>query len=271
MRLANFSFAGLLISVLCLTLAPNCWATGPESVKVEIVPTPTDGGIKEDVPGKYRKRFERWKAELLSTEIGRRQWETYAGNKQFVLTIKVSRGRGKGAGTDKFQWDDEGRFVGATITLGADLDEGYPTAIYYPVLNSLSNDQTTEPISGNILAATKMSHEIGHIIQTERANVSQLQTQFRLIPIYTSIFLSNGFNSRDEKLVELAEKIGGTPIEIWESREYWSEVNAMYFLQERIKYEDFYCHVFKRIKRNVETYARGYSDRFDPPTAPCVK
>lgn len=271
MNLVNLSSAGLLISVFVLVLASNVLAHGFEPIRIEIVPTPTDGGIKEDVPVKYRERFKQWKAELLSTEIGRRQWETYANNKQFVLTIKISRSVGKGAGTGKYQWDDEGRFVGATITLGSGIDEGYPNAIYYPVLNSLSSEQTTHQISGNILAATKMSHEIGHVIQTEKANMKQLQAQFELIPVYASIFLNNGRNTHDQKLVELAEKIGGTPIEIWESREYLSEVNAMHFLQQRIKGEDFYCYVFNRIRHNVETYARAYSSMFDPPAAPCVK
>ena len=84
-----------------------------------IVPTPTDGGIKEDIPAKYRDRYEKWKAELLSTDWGRTQWERYANDTTFVLKIVVSGDRKRGAGTDKLQWDDRGRFVGATITLGA--------------------------------------------------------------------------------------------------------------------------------------------------------
>ena len=56
---------------------------------------------------------------------------------------------------------------------------------------------------------------------------------------------------------------GGTPVEIWESREYWSEVNAMLYLKERISKENFYCFVFNKIKRNIEEYAKGYEQRFD--------
>jgi len=252
----------VLTAVFCSYLAASSFANVPAAINVEIVPTPTTGGIREEIPEKYRERFSRWKAELLSTEIGRRQWDAYANNKHFVLTIKLSKSKGKGAGTDQFQWDDEGRFVGATITLGFDIENGYPSPIYYPVLNSLIGEPPAEPLSGTILAATKMSHEIGHLIQTENANVKLLETQFRLIPEYNSIFRKNGFNSRDERLVGLAEKIGGTPIEIWESREYWSEVNAMQFLQERLKDEPVYCHVFDRIRKNVEAFARKYSKRF---------
>ena len=83
-----------------------------------IVKRPTDGGIREDIPSKYRDRYDKWKTELRSTEFGRQEWDTYANNKNFVLTITVSGDKGKGAGTDKFLWDDEGDFVGATITLG---------------------------------------------------------------------------------------------------------------------------------------------------------
>lgn len=236
-----------------------------------IVATPTDGGIREDIPKKYLERYEKWKAELLSTEFGRRQWEAYASNKEFVLTIKIDGDKGKGAGTDKFQWDDKGNFVGATITLGNQIDNGYPNPIYYPVLNSLSADQSSYMISGRILAASKMSHELGHVAQTARANMTIIEKQSKLIPEYTSIFLKNGHNTNDRKLVELAEQIGGTPIEIWESREYWSEVTAMQYLDERIKGEAFYCFVFNKIRSNVQTYAREYVDRFDPGTSTCSK
>lgn len=231
--------------------------------RMSIVTTPTDGGIKEDVPVKFKDRFEKWQAELRSTEFGRQQWDTYANNKNFILTIKVSDGRGKGAGTDKFLWDDAGNFVGATITLGAELDNGYPSPVYYPVLNSLSSEATSYSISGKILAAAKISHEIGHVNQTAKANMKFLELQNRLMPVYISIFLKNGLDTNDKKLVDLAGQMGGTPVEIWESREYWSEVNAMLFLRERISKEDFYCFVFNKIKRNLETYAKVYEQRFD--------
>ena len=94
------------------------------------------------------------------------------------------------------------------------------------------------------------------------ANMKFLQLQNKLMPEYVSIFLKNGLNTNDRKLVELGRQMGGTPVEIWESREYWSEVNAMLFLDDRINKEDFYCHVFNKIRRNLETYARDYEPRF---------
>lgn len=230
--------------------------------RVTIIKTPADGGIREEIPAKYKARFEKWKAELRATEFGRMQWDNYAKNKNFILTIEVASSRGKGGGTDKFLWDDEGKFVGATITLGSELEQGYPNPIYYPVLNSLSSEATSYAISGKILAASKISHELGHVNQTANANVVILHLQNKLMPEYISIFLKNGLNTRDEKLIDLARRMGGTPVEIWESREYWSEVNAMLYLKERISKEDFYCFVFNKIKRNLETYAKEYEPRF---------
>ena len=253
--------AGFLL-LLCFAASNVVKGAGLGFPVVNIVPTPTDGGIREDVPRKYRERFEKWKADLLSTDFGRSQWEAYETNRSFVLTVKISGSKGKGAGTDKFLWDKEGNLVGATITLGSEIDEGYPNPIYYPVLNSLSARGTSYMISGRILAATKFSHEIGHVSQTAKANVEMITKQNKLIPEYTSIFLRNGHNMKDSKLVELAEEIGGTPIEIWESREYWSEVTAMQFLEERIRDEPYFCSVFSKIRANVETYARDYSNRF---------
>lgn len=224
--------------------------------------TPGEGGIKEDVPVKFRARFEKWKTELLSTPFGRAEWERYASRKDFVLTIKLTTERGKGAGTDKFRWDSNGNFIGATITLGSSIDQGYPTPVYYPVLNSLSSDETVYSVSGSILAATKISHEIGHVNQTMTANAKLMELQDKLMPQYVSIFLNNGLNTRDKKLVDLAAQMGGTPIEIWERREYGSEVNAMSYLKERLGNEEFYCQVVGRIRENLSSYAREYKQMF---------
>src|SRR6187401_902053 len=60
---------------------------------IQIVKTPTDGGIREDIPAKYRARFDKWKSELLETEFGREQWNKYANNLSFILTIVVSGNR----------------------------------------------------------------------------------------------------------------------------------------------------------------------------------
>ena len=240
-----------------------------------VVETPTDGGIRLDIPDKFKDRFETWKAEFLATDFGRQQWDRYANDKHFVLTISISDKKGKGAGTGDYLWDDTGRLVGATITIGDDLEKGYPGPIYYPVMNSLYAENTSYSISGKILAATKLSHEIGHVNQTAKASRPILQLQNKLMPEYTEIFLKNGRDPNDKKLVDLAKQMGGTPVEIWESREYWSEVNAMLYLKERISKENFYCFVFNKIKRNLDDFAKDYEQRFeqypDFSASPCWK
>jgi hypothetical protein len=49
----------------------------------------------------------------------------------------------------------------------------------------------------------------------------------------------------------------------------------MLYLEERISKEDFYCYVFNKIKRNIETYAKDYEQRFGQhpefASSPCWK
>ena len=219
-------------------------------------------GIKEVVPAELRFRYQKWKDELLSTEFGRRQWERYANNKDFLLKIVVSTSRKFGAGTDDFEWDENGKLVAATITLGKNLDRGFPDPVYYPVMNSLATYDGMYEVGGDILASTKIVHEIGHVNFTAEANSNLFQRQNRLMASYNSIFLKNGYNTKDERLLALASELGARPIEIWEEREYQSEVDAMRFLLERISKETFFCSVYDRMRRNIFEHARNYRDRF---------
>src|ERR1044072_2465987 len=121
------------------------------------------GGIKEEIPDKYRDRYEEWKREFLSTEVGRKQWAAYARNTRFTLTINVSRDNEHGAMTGRYKWNDSGELTSVTITLGSELDEGYPNPVYYPVMNSLGWEGAEYLVSGSMLAATKIAHEFGHV------------------------------------------------------------------------------------------------------------
>ena len=226
-------------------------------------PTSGSGGIKEIVPAEFRERFRKWKAELLATKFGRQQWEYYANNKDFTLKIVVSPDRKFGAGTDDYEWSDDGKLVAATITLGKDLDKGYPDPVYYPVMNALATYNSYYEIPGNILASTKIIHEFGHVNSTKQVNSKLFQRQNKLMAAYNRIFLSNGYDTSDPRLVDIAKQLGGKPIEIWEDREYWSEVSAMRYLLERISNESFYCSVFSRMSRNINNYASNYRDRFE--------
>lgn len=225
--------------------------------------TLSEVGIKEIVPADVRHRYEKWKEELLSTEFGRGQWDQYANNKEFLLKIVISRDRKYGAGTDDFEWDDDGKLISATITLGKNLDKGFPDPVYYPVMNSLATYDGLYEISGDILASTKIIHELGHVNFTAEANGKSFQRENKLMASYNTIFLKNGYNTSDPRLVDLAKELGAKPIEIWEAREYRSEVSALRYLMERMDREPTYCSIFARVRRNVTSYAREYRYSFE--------
>jgi hypothetical protein len=220
------------------------------------------GGIREVIDSKYLKRYREWKDEFLSTEIGRAQWDLYSHHSHLLLTITVAAGNAQGAGSGKYKWNEAGELVASTITLGPDIDGGFPSDIYYPVMNALEPYLETKALSGNVLAATKLAHELGHIMKIGVTPQALYRLQLRLVPMYNKIFLSNGYNVEDPRLVELAKQMGGNPVEIWEDREYWGEANAMLFLRDRVAQERFHCKLFNRIKRTVEEYAKPYEERF---------
>lgn len=229
---------------------------------VAMSPSAEGAGIKEIIPAKYASRYEAWKKEFLFTEAGREQWASYERNPNFTLTITVSRENAEGAATGKYRWNDAGELIAATITLGVRLDAGYPNPIYFPVMNSLVPTESSYPVGGNTLAATKIAHEFGHVIRTRQIDPKLYQLQMQLIPQYNKIFLNNGRNAEDPKLIDLANQIGGTPVQIWEDREYWGETNAMIYLRDRITEDGVRCALFNRIRHRVDLYAKGYEKRF---------
>ncbi|HJX90351.1 MAG TPA: hypothetical protein VJ372_07640 [Pyrinomonadaceae bacterium] len=228
---------------------------------LEPVPS-ASGGIREEIPDAYKKRYQDWKSEFLATDIGQAQWELYSRHPHLVLTITVSKDNEYGAGSGKYKWNASGELIGATVTLGAKLDEGFPSDVYYPVMNALEPYEKKRLISGNVLAATKIAHEFGHVMKIGTIPEPLYHLQLRLAPVYNRIFLSNGHNVDDPRLVDLAHQMGGNPVEIWEDREYWGEANAMLYLRDRVAKESFHCRLFNRIKRSVEEYAKPYEERF---------
>ena len=220
------------------------------------------GGIKEDIPNKYLERYEAWKSEFLATDLGREQWANFQSNSNFTLTISVTRDNAEGATTGAYRWNDQGALIAATIVLGMRLDEGYPNPIYFPVMNSLVPTESLTRIDGNTLAATKIAHEFGHVKRTSQVDSSVYQLQTQLIPQYNKIFLSNGRNAKDPRLVEIAAKIGGTPVQVWEDREYWGEANAMVYIRDRFTDERLRCALFSKIRSSVDLYAKNYEPRF---------
>lgn len=260
----------ILLSLCYLAHAPLFCveATGKDTARREprsVAPVPSNG-LVEAVPAKYRERYLTWKNDLLSTDSGRGQWESYLSNPRFTLTIVVSDDDRHGAGTGSYKWDDAGQLVAATITLGSRIDEGYPNPIYYPVMYSLSPLSDSFPVEGNVLAAAKLAHELGHVKQAASTGGELYRLQNQLMPVYNQTLLSNGRDTRDKRLTELARRMGGTPVQIWENREYWGEVNAMRYLRERFKGEEQQRALFIRVRRTVELYAPDYAERFEQVT-----
>jgi hypothetical protein len=223
---------------------------------------PDSGGLREVIDYRYRSRYQAWKNEFLSTDIGRAQWELYAHHPRLVLTITIAENNPNGAATGKYKWNHDGELIAATIVLGNQADQGYPSSVYYPVMNALEPFESRQLIGGSVLAATKIAHEFGHVMRIAGTPEALYRLQTQLVPLYNKIFLSNGYNTNDPRLVELAQKMGGNPVELWEDREYWGEANAMLFLRDRVAKEKFHCRLFGKIKRAVEEYAKNYEERF---------
>jgi len=269
MKLQKISFLFLLACFSAPTVASAQFLVGfyhgPTISVLKSTSTKTDSdfGIKEIVPREYQARYDKWKQELFKTEFGRRQWEAYGTNQNFLLKIVVTGDKKFGAGTGDFKWDNSGRLVGATITLGKNIDKGFPDPVYYPVMNSLFDLSGPLDTKGNILASAKIAHEFGHVDLTARANGTAFQLEDNLMSAYYKIFLNNGYDTADPQLVKLAGELGRQPMEIWEDREYWGEANAMRYIVSRINKEGFFCSMLGNIMRNVTSYARPYEARFD--------
>ncbi|HEX5704417.1 MAG TPA: hypothetical protein VFX97_14540 [Pyrinomonadaceae bacterium] len=244
-------------------IAARCAAPASAEVSRAFASDQLSGpNLKESIDLRYKKRYAKWKSEFLAAEIARVQWGLYAKHPHLTLTITVSPKNKYGAGTGNYKWNDNGELVEATIFLGSRIDEGYPSSVYYPVMNALEPYEQNQMISRNVLAAAKIAHEFGHVMKIADTPEDVYKLQLKLVPLYNKLFLSNGHNVNDPRLVAMAQQMGGNPVEIWEDREYWGEANAMLYLRDRMANEGFQCRLFNKIKRMVEQYAKRYEDRF---------
>jgi hypothetical protein len=259
-------FFVLSFTALTIVFLPGSKRFAPTVIPAKAAPMesarPSEGGLREEIDARYLKRYEDWKNEFLVADIGKAQWELYNKHPHLKLTITINDKNKNGAGTGLYKWNDQGELVEATIFLGTRIDEGYPSKIYYPVMNSLESYEANQLLSRNVLAATKIAHEFGHVMKIAETPEAIYKLQVKLVPQYNKIFLSNGHNVNDPKLLELANQMGGNPVQIWEDREYWGEANAMLYLRDRVAKESFHCRLFNKIKRSVEEYAKPYEDRF---------
>jgi len=224
------------------------------------IATRTDGGIREDIPEKYRERFDKWKIELLPTEFGRELWDRFAEDRSLVLRITISRAEGTGAWAGEYKRNRSGRLIAATITLGSELDTGYPAPVYYPVLNSLKRAS----IDGTILAAAKLAHELGHVSQAADQDCELAQLRERLSVLYNTRLIRLGFNEQDKFLISLARQMGGTPEQISEEKEYSSEVFTYRYIESRIGGAKKFCRVVRQVRRNLRDEGRRYEPNFEP-------
>src|SRR4051812_39101806 len=132
MKLSTISCFFVLFALLCLLALPIESSAQQLSINAHLrsaspsSPKSSGGGIKEVIPDKYKERYEQWKKEFLASETGLAQWQKYEQNADFTLTITVIKDDRNGAGSGKYKWDDSGKLVAATITLGNRIDEGYP-------------------------------------------------------------------------------------------------------------------------------------------------
>lgn len=216
------------------------------------------GGVREPVPDKYLKKYLRWKAEYLSTEAGRRQWRRYADDERFTLTVTVSPELGRGGLVSDYRWDEAGRLVGATITLGDGLDGGLPPSLYYPVTSALAAAEEADGLSGDILAAAKLAHEFGHVNRAADTGAALFERQNKLAARYAELFEESGYNARDPRLDDVTRMLGGTPFEVKREREHRAEANALVFLQERMSAEAGKNALFRQIRKSVEEYGEKH-------------
>src|SRR5256714_10235620 len=141
MRSTRTLFTSLLLAatVLISIQIVNAQRLAPKSNFVRdasAVAAAEAGGIKEVIPAKYQKRYDEWKTEFLSTDIGKAQWDMYSHHPRLQITITIGGKSMQGAGTGRDKWNDAGGLVAATSLVGEKIDEACPSGVYYPVLNS---------------------------------------------------------------------------------------------------------------------------------------
>lgn len=177
------SFCAALILLFPASIYPQPMTSSGRAETALKAPGSNDM-LREQIPKQYGERYKRWKATLLSVEIGRRLWLRYAANPAFRLTIIVSKSERKGARVSEYQWE-VGRLAAATIILGHQLDYGYPGQVYYPVLGSIPFARAGwDESADDVLAAAKIAHEFGHIDQVANMDAVTYQLQNDLSLVY---------------------------------------------------------------------------------------
>ena len=236
-RSAGVGFAALLLLTSPAQAYPRSGDSSPDKAPAAVEACAA-AGLVEQIPEKYRGRYDRWKGTFLSTGVGRELWRSYACNPDFRLTIAVSDSLDEGGQIklEDYRWDKD-RLAAATIVLGHRIDRGYPESVHYPVLSSLYylrfGWDAGRP--DDILAAAKIAHELGHVDRAAKSDPTLFRLQNALSNVYASHFKSNGFDTNDPDLVEMAARMGGEPATLSGQREYWAETYALRYLLNKLQ------------------------------------
>jgi hypothetical protein len=238
-----------ILPLIPLPAPPRAQGSGPGPGEAA---TSAGSGIKEDIDPKLRERYDKWKKELLSTAAGRATWDRFNNDPNFSLTIKMSRQDEKdikdsderfksehgGKASDGYRWDESGKLVGATIVLGSKLHQDYPSGDNYPILSSLRppSDQHYDTVKGEVLAAAKMAHELGHVERAASLTPAEGKEYHRqndlLQKIEAQYYKTHDMN--DAELVRLRAELGRDSVGIGTEREHWAEANTIPFLREKL-------------------------------------
>jgi len=193
--------------------------------------TDPSGEIIDDsqIDEKYRKRYEAWKKDYVSTDAGRKQWDTLNNRTDITVRIVVDKEHNQGAEAGNYQFDQgTGQLNAATITLGRNIGSGYPNAGDYPVTSSLG----AGGVSGTILAVTKFAHEFGHVDATMAEGILH-QQQDQLMKQYGDLY--NQLHSfSDPQFGSIIQQLGATPGDMHTSREHAAEANTIPYLRDRL-------------------------------------
>lgn len=211
------------------------------------------GLANEDIDPKYRKRYQRWKAELLRTKFGRVLWSKYWNNQQFRLSISIAPNPGgqHGASIAGYHWNANGDLNAATIVLGPKLDSDYPTDDHqYPILASLRPEIGEVTLLPETVAAAKFAHEFGHIEVVAASSQRLYCLQQFLAPIWNRVFFASGRVSQPE----IERLMGGTPSEVSTQYEIDAEISgSLRFLNDRFPGKPG-AHMPGRIRRAIKSF-----------------
>jgi RHS repeat-associated protein len=219
---------------------------------------PTGEDIVENIDPKYREDYEKWKKAFLATKSGRAQWEKYANDKNFTLTITFGSNAGgdQGAQTTNYVYDSNGSLTGATIILGPDLAKNQPQDPYdYPVTSTLSPDAaySNYKISRTTRAIAILAHEIGHV-DYGRTLGPLYRQQNELLELYDQRYKQvgpSGLNT-DTQLLQIKKQLGDDPVNISHRRELEGERRVIPVLEEH-----FGKDMPSRVKKGIQEYKKA--------------